>query len=66
MMGRYYQYVSCDVDEYLMLEMDIKNGAVNLNEQNTFITSQKVVGLSPDEVDFSIDLILPAPLWPWG
>jgi hypothetical protein len=29
-------------------------------------TSRKVAGSSPDDVDFSIDLILPAALWLWG
>jgi hypothetical protein len=29
-----------------------------------YITSRKVVGSSPNEVDFSINLILPAALWP--
>jgi hypothetical protein len=29
-------------------------------------TSRKVSGSSPEEVDISIDLILPAALWPWG
>jgi hypothetical protein len=28
-------------------------------------TSRKVAGSSPDEVDFSIDIILQAALWPW-
>jgi hypothetical protein len=30
------------------------------------VTSWKVAGSSPDEVDFSIYLVLPAVLWPWG
>jgi hypothetical protein len=33
-----------------------------------YATSRKVAGSSPDEVIgfFSIDLIIPAALWPWG
>jgi hypothetical protein len=29
-------------------------------------TSRKVAGSSPDVADFSVDLILPAAIWPWG
>jgi hypothetical protein len=31
-----------------------------------YAASRKVAGSGPDEVDFSIYLILPAALWPWG
>jgi hypothetical protein len=31
-----------------------------------YVRSRKVTGLKPDEVYFSIYLILPAALWPWG
>jgi hypothetical protein len=31
-----------------------------------YATSRKVAGLNPYEVDFLIDLILPATLWPLG
>jgi hypothetical protein len=32
----------------------------------TVLQSRKIVGSIPDEVDLSIDLILPAALLPWG
>jgi hypothetical protein len=31
-----------------------------------YATSRKVAGSSPDGVEFSIDLILPAAPWSWG
>jgi hypothetical protein len=36
--------------------------------RSVYATSRKVGGSSPDEVVgfFSINLILPAALWPWG
>jgi hypothetical protein len=37
-----------------------------LNNARVNATSRKVAGSSPDEVDFSIYLILPAALWAWG
>jgi hypothetical protein len=32
----------------------------------TMLQAGMVAGSSPDEMDFSIDLILPATLWPWS
>jgi hypothetical protein len=33
--------------------------------RGSVVASRKVAGSSPYEVDFSIDIILPAALWPW-
>jgi hypothetical protein len=33
---------------------------------STLLQARKITGLSPDEVDFSVDLILATDLWPWG
>jgi hypothetical protein len=47
-----------------MRELKRIGGTRQHNWLRQYVTSQKVAGLSPDEVDFSIDLILPAALWP--
>jgi hypothetical protein len=54
--------------------LSIKRSGFSINYYNDakklycYATSRKVAGSSPDEVIgfFSIDLILPAALWPWG
>jgi hypothetical protein len=45
---------------------EIRGGRGGVVGWNTMVLARKVAGSSPDEVDFSIYLILPAALWPWG
>jgi hypothetical protein len=49
-------------------DAEVKNCGAIPPFPRRYATSRKVAGSSPDEVIgfFSIDVILPAALWPWG
>jgi hypothetical protein len=50
----------------MKINKGIKRGTQYRSWLRHCATRRKVVGSSPDEVGFSIDLIILAALWPWS
>jgi hypothetical protein len=66
----YWRSVTRFVGTFQLWSKSGRNNGHYIKPQRSWLrhyaTSRKVEGSSPDEVDFSIYVIFPAALWPWG